>query len=231
MYRRKALFATGLILLLVALGIGAFGIAVLSQPTPDVIRVACVGDSITEGAYPYKLRSMLGSDYTVGNFGVSGSTVSKNSTIPYMSQEDFRRAMSFRPDIVVVMLGTNDANPEIAYNADVGFEEDYKELINCFQALEGVQQIYIVKSPPILSQNSAYNNTYLVNTVFPHIDNVADQLDLPTIDMYNSLGENPELFSDGVHPNNDGASIIANTIFEVIMSQEYDATFEDGYGY
>ena len=45
------------------------------QTTP--IRVACVGDSITQiTKYTADLQAELGSNYTVGNFGVSGSTVS-----------------------------------------------------------------------------------------------------------------------------------------------------------
>ncbi|NLX80482.1 MAG: sialate O-acetylesterase, partial [Proteiniphilum sp.] len=48
------------------------------------IKVACVGNSITFGylvenreknAYPYQLQTMLGSEYEVGNFGLSGATL------------------------------------------------------------------------------------------------------------------------------------------------------------
>ena len=47
------------------------------------LRVACIGDSITEGSgYPDNLRMLLGTNYTVGNFGVSGSTVSLKSVNP-----------------------------------------------------------------------------------------------------------------------------------------------------
>jgi acyl-CoA thioesterase I len=215
MYRKKVLLSIAVVFVLVVSGIAAYGVAAI-EPPDDPIRIACVGDSITEGSgYPYKLLQLLGDDYVVGNFGVSGSTASQTSVVPYMEQAEFRQALAFEPDIIVIMLGTNDANPEIN-DHDPYFEEDYKLLIDAFQQVKGDQQIYIVKSPPILSTNSAYNNTYLVNTVFPHIDNVANALDLPTIDMYTAIGENSEYFADGVHPNDDGADIIASTVYDAI---------------
>ena len=208
-----------MVLVLIIAGIAAFGVVAVEPPS-DAIRIACVGDSITAGSgYPYRLRELLGEDYCVGNFGVDGATASKTSVIPYMAQAQFRQALAFEPDIIIIMLGTNDANPEIN-DEDPCFEEDYKMLIAAFEQVKGDQQIYIVKSPPILSTNSAYNNTYLVSTVFPHIDKVADELDLPTIDMYNALGENYDYFSDGVHPNPDGADIIASTVYDAITQQQ-----------
>ena len=60
------------------------------QGFKEPIRVACVGDSITEGAgasggnsYPSQLGKMLGEKWTVGNFGVSGTTMLKKGDSPY----------------------------------------------------------------------------------------------------------------------------------------------------
>ena len=53
-------------------------------PKTDAIRVACIGNSITDGhgidmapsqGYPAQLQRMLGKDYWVKNFGVSGRTM------------------------------------------------------------------------------------------------------------------------------------------------------------
>lgn len=179
------------------------------------IRVACVGDSITEGSgYPFKLQTMLGSNYTVGNFGVRGSTVSYNSSKPYINQPSFRQAKDFDPDIVVIMLGTNDANPEITQSTDE-FDTDYSQLVNSFQQLDGEQLIWVVMPPPIFGTTS-WNNTYLTNTLLPKIEGVASQMNLPTINIYGTFGNRADYFADGVHPNNDGAALIASTIFNAI---------------
>jgi lysophospholipase L1-like esterase len=196
------------------------------------IRVALVGDSITEGSdYPSKLQAALGPYYIVRNFGVSGSAVSIDSSRPYMNQTAFKLAKSFKPEIVVIMLGTNDANPETTPSED-GFEVDYSLLVNEFRQLDGEQLIWVVKSPPIFSNNSAYSNTILSQRVIPQIDTVAKQMSLPTIDVYSLLLSYPEYFSDGVHPNYDGASFIASTVYEAITSPDGSpdkSNFNDGY--
>jgi acyl-CoA thioesterase-1 len=213
------LLAISIVVMLAAAGMAACTIiAIDNEPHP--IRVACVGDSITKGSgYPTLLQTMLGSNYTVRNFGVSGSTVSVDSILPYMNQTAFTKAEEFDTEIVVIMLGTNDANPEIAHSED-NFEVDYNTLISSFEDLNGDQQIWIAKSPPIFSDNSAYNNTYLTTTVFPQIENVASQLDLPTLDIYSAFGNHSDYFMDGVHPNSDGASLIASNVYDAITQSD-----------
>jgi lysophospholipase L1-like esterase len=208
--------ALGSVFLIFVLGLAAFVVvATYSAPaSAKTIRVACIGDSITAGSgYTYKLQMLLGRSYTVANFGVSGSTVSLDSNLPYMNQTEFKKAEEFDPDIVVIMLGTNDAKPEVA--CDDNFEADYTQLVTALQGLEGNQMIWVVKSPPIFNNATSYSNTLLVNTVLPHIDNLADDLNLPTVDMYNALSS-PDYFVDGVHPNPSGASVIAYNIYDAI---------------
>jgi len=85
----------------------------------DVIRIACVGDSITYGAgikgrvtksYPAQLQELLGATYNVGNFGVSGRTLLKKGDKPYWENKAYKNALDFKPDIVIIKLGTNDIN-------------------------------------------------------------------------------------------------------------------------
>mmetsp|Transcript_13838 Transcript_13838/g.28065 ORF Transcript_13838/g.28065 Transcript_13838/m.28065 type:complete len:321 (-) Transcript_13838:164-1126(-) len=88
------------------------------------MRIACIGDSLTRGDgshegrrqhpnrgnYPKRLQQFLdASHYTVRNFGHGGATACNASTMPYELTREFRRARAFRPHIVVLMLGTNDA--------------------------------------------------------------------------------------------------------------------------
>jgi lysophospholipase L1-like esterase len=223
--------AIGVLLMVVLSGIAIFSlveIAVEGHP----IRVACIGDSITYGSgYPSKLHDLLGSNYTVANFGVSGSTISTHSNMSYMDQPQFQQALDYHPDIVVIMLGTNDANSNIAQDGG-SFENDYSQLVNSFQALSGEQLIWVVKSPPIFTANSNYNNTYLANNIFPKIDDLANQKSLPTVDMYNAFGNHSDYFMDGVHPDDDGASLIASHVYDAITLPDGspDTTvFGDGY--
>jgi lysophospholipase L1-like esterase len=132
-----------------------------------------------------------------------------------MNQSAFKKAEAFDPQIVVIMLGTNDANPEITHDEN-DFETDFAQLINSFASLDGDQQIYVVKSPPIFNHNSSYNNTYLANNVIPQIGIVANQMNLPTVDIYNAFGDHSDYFMDGVHPNAQGAALIAYNVYDAI---------------
>ena len=184
--------------------------------TVNRIRVACIGDSITQITnYPSELQTMLGASYVVENFGVSGSTVLNDTYRPYIHRDEFQRAKAFLPNTVVIMLGTNDAN---TYNFPIidNFVDDYTRLISEVQALASKPRIFIVKPPPIFYTGLDLNNTNLLEGVMPHIEQVAKELDLPTIDVYDALINHPEYFPDGVHPNNEGGTAIANQIYQSI---------------
>ena len=103
------------------------------------IKVSCIGDSITYGlmlenreqeAYPVQLQRMLGKNYLVGNFGKSGATLLRKGHRPYMEQEEFRKAMDFAGDIVVIHLGINDTDPRDWPLHGEDFVQDYLTLID-----------------------------------------------------------------------------------------------------
>ncbi len=218
----KKILAIGVIMIMLISYISMFQIMNLKplMLLQNPVRVACVGDSITQGSgYPAKLQLLLGTNYCVANFGVSGSTVTLNSTKPYMNQTAFQKAEQFNPTIVIVMLGTNDARTNVSQNEDE-FENDYYELISSFQSLDSNPDVIVVKSPPIFTDNPEYNNTFLDNDVLPQIDNVATNLGLTTVDVNSAFTNHSDYFMDGVHPNDDGAALIASEVDSAIITQE-----------
>jgi lysophospholipase L1-like esterase len=218
---KRKLLVVGIAGLLVLAGLGGlflqyFGNRNTSAAT--VIRVACIGDSITEvSGYPADLQTILGKDYLVFNFGVSGSGVLLKSDIPYMNEALFWRALEFEPDIVVVMLGTNDANNKYhRYLQD--FSVDYEKLIRQIQTLASKPQIYLVSPPPILNNSLDFNNTSLQQDIIPCIQQKASQLNLPIINVNACLASHPECFTDGVHPDSQGARLIAEEISRTLTT-------------
>lgn len=190
-----------------------------NNTTIKPIRVACIGDSITEvSGYPEYLQTLLSSDYVVGNFGVCGSTVVRGIFSSYMDQHAFQEAKNFAPNLVVIMLGTNDASSDVYENIGV-FEVDYKELINEFQAIESKPEIWVANPPPIFNDVFGPSNDNLVQGIIPSIKRAADELRLPIIDVYSALVNHPEyFFEDGVHPNLEGAKAIAIEVKNAITS-------------
>jgi lysophospholipase L1-like esterase len=125
------------------------------------------------------------------------------------------------------MLGTNDdlsgARP---YNAS--FEEDYTTLITSFQQLDSNPQILIANSPPIFNDSADLSPAYLSDTIIPKTENVANNLNLPIIDVYDAFGNNSSYFVDGVHPNSQGADLIASQVYDAINEQDVSSIFPDG---
>jgi lysophospholipase L1-like esterase len=183
----------------------------------SVTRVACVGDSITEGSgYTKDLRNMLNSNFSIGNFGVGKSAVLLTSDKPYMNQFAFQWAKEFRPNIIIIMLGTNDATPG-NYQHIGGFVDDYRKLIDEFQNLESKPKIWLVKPPPIVNNALGPVNVNLVKGVIPRIEQVAHDLGLPIIDVYSAFGNHTDYFlPDGLHPNSEGAEVIASQVYGAI---------------
>jgi len=88
----------------------------------EYLVIACVGDSLTEGAqtdkrvlsYPAILQEKLTMPpYKVFNFGKGSTTaqsISKSgSAMPYTQSVQYKQSMAAHVDVVVLMLGTNDA--------------------------------------------------------------------------------------------------------------------------
>ena len=181
------------------------------------IRVACVGDSITEvSGYPTYLQTELGSKYIVGNFGVCGSTALRGVYSSYIDQIEFIKAKEFTSDIVILMLGTNDASPDF-YQSIGFFQADYKELIKEFLNQEFKPEIWLAKPPPIINNSFELYNENLVKGIIPCIEKVAKEIGLPIIDVYAALENHREyFFEDGVHPNLKGAKVIAQEVKKAI---------------
>ena len=76
------------------------------------IRVTCIGDSITEWGYPdpytYYLQELLGKDYLILNCGLSGARMLKNVG-DFWESKQFKDALECSPNIVTILLGTNDS--------------------------------------------------------------------------------------------------------------------------
>ncbi|MCW4016196.1 MAG: GDSL-type esterase/lipase family protein [Candidatus Bathyarchaeota archaeon] len=179
-----------------------------------------MGDSITELTnYPDDLQAMLGVGYIVGNFGVSGSTVLLDTYTPYMHQTAFIDAKNCLPDIVIIMLGTNDARTDNFQSID-NFVADYTMLINSIQSSKTKPQIFIVKPPPLFENELDLKSQNLLKGIIPRIEQTANALGLQVIDVYFALENHPEYFQDGVHPNNEGATVIAEQIYNAIISTE-----------
>lgn len=214
-------------MLLSGLSLLAFGSFNHTRYSYTPIRVACVGDSITEGSgYPDDLQKILGRDYAVANFGVSGSTVQLHSDRPYVYQTAYRLAQMYNPEIIVIMLGTNDARQNSQESIE-NFTANYERMVLKLQELRSAPDIWLVEPPPILNNTLGLSEENLLSNVIPGIRQAASNLGLPTINVHLVLNDSSEYFYDGVHPNNKGAQLIAQHVGQTIISDTAQPEYSD----
>jgi len=124
------------------------------------IRIACIGDSVTWGAgvedrysdnYPFQLRDLLGNEYAVENFGNSGKTMLVNGDDPYWNTTQYTYSQLYAPDIILLMLGSNDSKAWNYPAMPEQFGENYLTMINAFRALPQHPEVYAVLPPKAYS--------------------------------------------------------------------------------
>ena len=204
------------------------GLGISSPLVAQPLKVACVGDSITEGAgvdnaavnaYPIVLGLLLGTNYQTRNFGLSGTTMLKKGDSPYWAAPQFKAATNFLPDIVTIKLGTNDSKPQNWSHKDQ-FAVDLRAMIDTFANLPSHPKIFLCLPVPAYGINNFDINPGIIkNEIIPIVKAVAHEKGLVTIDLYTALAGKPELFPDNIHPTAAGAALIAKTIHGDLISK------------
>ncbi len=201
-------------------------IAVPSIPVSgDTTKVACVGDSITWGwglsnrnheSYPAVLQTLLGSQYIVMNCGTSGCTMLKRGDMPYWNDANLGASTEFKPDIVVIILGSNDAKPQ-NWSHKSDFITDYHSMIEHYRGLGA--RVYIASPPPVYHGGRFGITPAVVNDqIVPLVRQVAANANVKLIDVFTALSGKPGYFPDTVHPNADGSRLIAQTVAASLTS-------------
>lgn len=194
---------------------------------PAPMRVACVGNSITYGAlvenrekncYPAVLGGMLGEDYEVRNFGHSGATLLNKGHNPYTKTKEYADALAFRPDIAVIHLGINDTGPQNWPNYREEFIPDYAALIESFRKANPAAKVFICRMTPIPHRHQRFKagTRDWHRQIQDAIERVAETQHTGLIDLEEVLKDRPELLPDAVHPNAEGARLLAERIYSAI---------------
>lgn len=186
------------------------------------VKLACVGDSITQGNkkgdYPSQLQALLGDRWEVRNFGHSGHTLLKKGDKPYWNSPRYQEALAFKPDAVIIKLGTNDTKPQNWKFKDE-FVADYKALVQSFQALESKPRIYVCRPVPVFGKGNFGIVESGIQEEIPMLDALAKELGLGIIDMHAALDGKADLVPDRVHPNKEGYALMAATAFTALTGK------------
>lgn len=209
-------------------------------PQADAIRVACIGNSITDGfgidmatqyGYPAQLQKKLGNGYWVKNFGVSSRTMLNKGDFPYMNEMAWRDALAFKPDIVLIKLGTNDSKP-YNWQHKAEFRQDLEQMVLTLRPDLAVSskkrkksksivpakpEIYLCT--PIKAEKPTWeiSDSVIANEIIPIQQAVAAKYGLKVIDLHTLYdGGAQQMLPDGIHPNGKGTLRMAEIIFDAL---------------
>lgn len=193
---------------------------VAAQP----VRVACVGNSITYGtgiadrenfSYPVQLQQMLGNGYVVGNFGKPGATLLYKGHRPYVEQPEFKEALRFKGDIAVIHLGINDTDPRNWPNYRDEFVKDYLSIMDSLRAANPKVRFILARMTPIADRHPRFQSgtKQWHDEIQTAIETVARVSGSELIDFHEPLYPYPNLLPDAIHPNPEGAGILAKTVY------------------
>lgn len=194
------------------------------------VRISCVGDSLTYGsgvlktrdtdAYPAQLQIKMGTDHLVSNFGLRNATASASGDLPYVESEEYQQSLKSKPDIVVLMLGTNDTKT-FNWNAS-DYEAGLKSLVESYQNLDTKPTVYLMRSPYCYALDGGDVAEYdiqpavVADELGSIIDKVAKETGVEVIDLYGVTEGQDELYTDGIHFNAKGYELIADEVYNNI---------------
>jgi lysophospholipase L1-like esterase len=190
------------------------------------IKVACIGNSITYGhglqrneTYPAQLQSILGSEWVVQNFGVSGRTLLSKGDHPYIKEKAYADAKEFAPDVAIIKLGTNDAKPQNWKFKDE-FIADYTAMIKELRALPTKPVIIVCLPVPAYGINFNISDSVVNEQVVSLVRTVTKKNKVILADLNTPLSGHPEWFPDKIHPTKEGAGEIARILSGVLTKQK-----------
>ena len=193
----------------------------------EKIKVACIGNSVTYGmthknpaetSYPTQLQQMLGEGYEVRNFGHSGATLLSKGHRPYINLPEYTAALEFAPDIAVIHLGLNDTDPRNWPNYRDEFYGDYMNIIKALRDKNPEVEVYVCHMPPIFHWHRRFKSGTRdwYRQIQDVIKDIAEDGGFELIDLSRYLYNRPDLMPDALHPNEQGATIIARQVYSAI---------------
>ena len=161
---------------------------------------------------------MLGDNYEVRNFGHSGATLLSKGHRPYINLPEYKAALEFAPDIAVIHLGLNDTDPRNWPNYRDEFYGDYVNIIDALREANPNVEVKICLMSPIFHWHRRFKSGtrdwyWQIQELIPWIAEY-DMFEL--IDLSRYLYHRPDLMPDALHPNAEGAGIIAKQVYSAI---------------
>ena len=213
----------------------------------DPLRVAFIGDSITEGhsssnwmsnSYPAKyLENALANteDVIIANFGVSNGGMRPMAVRYYPAMLAYPLSLyECGADIFVFALGINDAGYTGSSSGSLAeYYNRYKALIEAHGNTTETDHVYVTSVLPLTS-STPQNRLRAFSLVRPTQKQIVTDLNAEYpgkytfIDLYSLLWDEfvaapgkDQFFHDGIHPTDTGYTTYGKVLYDAIKNKEY----------
>ncbi|MBN8246287.1 MAG: hypothetical protein J0L84_02445, partial [Verrucomicrobia bacterium] len=144
----------------------------------------------------------------------SGATASRNGDLPWVGTPEFQALEAFQPEVILLMLGTNDTKPQ-NWKGREAFETEYRSLVATLRAVKGRPKLWACFPPPVYKDEWGITAETL-EEVIDATEVACDRDRVPLIDINDALTGHAAMFPDGIHPNATGAELIATTVYQAV---------------
>ena len=140
---------------------------------------------------------------------------------PY-SKEFLKAARKAKPEIIILMLGTNDSKHQ-NWDAEK-YEAALQRWVSELKNYSSKPKVFVMAPPAAFQVDHkpivyGIQDTIIRDEIFPSVKQQAALHATGFIDLYTPTQGRPELFTDGVHPNANGNKIIAQQVFDVLKEE------------
>lgn len=220
------------------------GILTFAQSASAKTLIIAIGDSITYagtnwsvqghrntifGGWVTRLRTILETDFPdefqVTNRGINGDTAQG-----VLNRLD-RDVISKQPNIVIVAIGTNDADGYAGVNVPARNADDYRVVMEKIfnelrQELPFTPVFIMGMTTPLKKYATSLPNQDFLNTQYEQYNAVLRDLaqdygyfyvDIPS-QWPQDIEESWELYADGIHPNDAGYDKMADILYAALTS-------------
>lgn len=192
----------------------------------SAVKLACLGDSITAGmgvrkedCWVFRIARALDKKAEVGNFGVSARCLLFKGDRPITREKAYRDALAFKPDVLLIGMGTNDSKKQNWIHKD-DFAGNYKEIIAEFRKQNPKLKVYcLLPIPSQEAREGGISRECIAGEVIPLIRQVARSTKSKVIDLNKVMKDKDNLLLDGVHPNAEGHALMAEHILLVLKGK------------
>jgi lysophospholipase L1-like esterase len=190
-----------------------------------------VGDAGKSTAYPAVLAARLGAEAKIFNYGVHRATMRGGGIVSYSNTVQHLKAIHSNPDVVLIMLGTNDAR--VGYWDKREFLKGAEALIHDFSDLATRPFIALLQPPPLYKDGAISMNRHVVNdmlgTVLPQAVALSGGNAVYSKGIFDALGGSEmnckKCFfaaghvNDGCHPTEYGYQRMAEAVYALLVGR------------